>query len=206
MKILSLLTLLTFVVPSAAFTTNCNVGQSTSVSASTSTQCSAVSSDNKNNSRRAFLGNVATASFGIMTATVGVSPALAEVSQGNTLPDGAAQFKRLINLKADIPKIIKRVTENESEIDKKEWDNLSDFLRRLYKGGDDMKAFAKTAIYDPTKKKQADEDIKLLQKLAQAGDGPVSKKDAAGYATIMQKSYDVLDNFFDLLRDVPDEL
>ena len=44
----------------------------------------------------------------IMTvATIGTSviptPALAEVSQGSSLPDGAQQFKRLINLKSDIP-------------------------------------------------------------------------------------------------------
>lgn len=69
-----------------------------------------------------------------------------------------------------------------------------------------MKSFAKSSIYDPEKKKSADEDVKLLQKLAQAGDPVVSKEDAAAYATILKKSYDVLDNFFDLLRDVPDEL
>ena len=69
-----------------------------------------------------------------------------------------------------------------------------------------MKSFAKTSIYDPEKKKKAEEDVKLLQKLAQAGDTPVSKEDAEAYAVILKKSYDVLENFFDLLRDVPDEL
>lgn len=83
---------------------------------------------------------------------------------------------------------------------------MGDFLRRLYKGSDDMKAFAKSSIYDPEKKKKAEEDVKLLQKLAQAGDAPVSKQDAAAYANILKKSDDVLENFFDLLRDVPDEL
>ena len=54
--------------------------------------------------------------------------------------------------------------------------------------------------------KKAEEAVKLLQKLAQAGDGPVSKQDAVGYATILKKSDDVLETFFELLRDVPDEL
>jgi hypothetical protein len=69
-----------------------------------------------------------------------------------------------------------------------------------------MKAFAKTSIFDPEKKKKADEDVKLLQKLAQAGDALVSKQDAAAYATILKKSDALLEDFFDLLRDVPDEL
>ena len=69
-----------------------------------------------------------------------------------------------------------------------------------------MKAFTKTSIYDPVKKKKAEEDVKLLKKLAQAGDGPVNANDAAGYATIMKKSYAVLDDFFDLMSDVPDEI
>ena len=76
----------------------------------------------------------------------------------------------------------------------------------MYKGGEDMKTFTKTSIYDPEKKKKAEECVKFLQKFAQAGDGPVSKQDAEGYATILKKSDDVLETFFDLLRDVPDEL
>ena len=52
------------------------------------------------------------------------------------------------------------MTENASGIDKKEWDNLSDFLRKLYKGGDDMKSTAKSSIYDPKKKKKAEREGK----------------------------------------------
>mmetsp|Transcript_3610 Transcript_3610/g.4762 ORF Transcript_3610/g.4762 Transcript_3610/m.4762 type:complete len:212 (-) Transcript_3610:141-776(-) len=175
---------------------------------STRTSTSLQGSAPHDSDRRSFLAKAASSTIGLMTIGGSMTslPVFAEVSQGNSLPDGAAQFKRIINLKSDIPLIIKRVSENASEIDKKEWDNLSDFLRRLYKGGDDMKSFAKTSIYDPSKKKQADDDVKLLQKLAQAGDGPVSKQDAEGYALILKKSYDVLENFFELLRDVPDEL
>ena len=69
-----------------------------------------------------------------------------------------------------------------------------------------MKGIAKSTIYDPAKKTKADEDIKLLQKLAQAGDASVSKQDAAAYALLTKKATFVLDDFFDLLRDVPDEI
>ena len=98
------------------------------------------------------------------------------------------------------------MTENASDIDKKEWDNLSDFLRKLYKGGDDMKSTAKSSIYDPKKKKKAEEFIKVLQKLAQASNDPVGKQYALGYAAILKKADDTLEHFFELLRDVPDEL
>ena len=98
-----------------------------------------------------------------------------------------------------------RVVEHADEIDSKEWGALNDFNRILYKGGEDMKVVSKT-IYDPAKKKKAEEDIKLLQKLAQAGDIPVSKQDAEGLKVILQKSTLVIDDFFELLRDVPDEI
>jgi methylthioribose-1-phosphate isomerase len=91
-------------------------------------------------------------------------------------------------------------------INKKEWDNLSDYMRRIYKGGEDMKAFAKTGIYDPEKKKKAEEDVKALQKFAQAGDAPISKEDSTGLADVLTKCNLVLEDFFELLRDVPDEI
>jgi hypothetical protein len=51
-------------------------------------------------SRRQILGSaLVTAS----TILVGASSAFADVSQGNELPDGAAQFSRLLKVKADIP-------------------------------------------------------------------------------------------------------
>ena len=85
------------------------------------------------------------------------------MAKGDSLPDGAAQFKRLLSLKSDLPAVIKRVTEggaegSETPIDKKEWDALSDFMRKVYKGGDDMKSYIKGgAMYDPEKKKKAEE-------------------------------------------------
>jgi len=135
--------------------------------------------------------------------------AFAEVSKGDSLPEGAAQFKRLLSLKSDLPAVIKRLSEGgaDGSIDKKEWDALSDFMRKVYKGGDDMKAFVKGGgIYDPEKKKKAEEDFKLLQKLAQAGDGPISKEDATALKNVLTKADLVLEDFFELLRDVPDEI
>mmetsp|Transcript_14164 Transcript_14164/g.20227 ORF Transcript_14164/g.20227 Transcript_14164/m.20227 type:complete len:205 (+) Transcript_14164:95-709(+) len=153
--------------------------------------------------------------FSFMTRSITASSVLgilgrpnyanAEVAAGTSLPDGAAQFSRLLRLKSDIAAVAKRVSENADSIDKKEWDNISDFLRILYKGGDDMKVVAK-GIYDPEKKKRAEEDIKALQKIAQAGDIPVSKQDAQGFLVVTKNSATIIDDFFDLLRDVPDEI
>lgn len=67
-----------------------------------------------------------------------------------------------------------------------------------------MKVISKTM--EQSKHAKAEEDIKLLQKLAQAAQGPVSKKDAAGFGTIAAKADGLFEDFFDLLRDVPDEL
>merc|ERR1711957_591180 len=127
-------------------------------------------------------------------------------AKGNSLPDGAAQFSRLIRLQKDLKGVIKRVTENADEIDKKEWDNIQEFLRILYKGSDDMKFIAKASIYDPEKKKKADEDVKLLQKFVQLGDGPVTKQDAKGLSDILKKCGLILENYLGLLQDVPDEI
>jgi hypothetical protein len=67
-----------------------------------------------------------------------------------------------------------------------------------------MKVVSKTM--DPAKQPKAEGDIKLLQKLAQAAQGPVSKKDAEGFGAIAAKADVLFEDFFDLLRDVPDEL
>ena len=115
----------------------------------------------------------------------------------------------MLSLKADLPAVINRLEQGAADgsIDKKEWDALSDFMRKVYKGGEDMKAYVKGgSIYDPEKKKKAEEDYKLLQKLAQAGDPPISKEDANGLAAVLKKAVLVLDNFFELLQDIPDEI
>lgn len=179
---------------------------STSATTMTSTQLGAYSSDS---SRRGFISRaVETAVVAGSIGILGLSTpaAFADVSDGNALPAGAAQFSRLVRLKKDLGGVIKRVAEKADEIDKKEWDNLQEFLRILYKGSDDMKSIAKASIYDPEKKKKADEDIKLLQKFAQLGDSPVTKQDAVGLAEVLKKCEIILDNFFDLLKDVPDEI
>ena len=68
-----------------------------------------------------------------------------------------------------------------------------------------MKVIAK-GMYDPDKKANAEKDIKLLQNLVQAAQKPVSKQDAAGFGLIAAKADGLFEDFFDLLRDVPDEL
>lgn len=163
-------------------------------------------------SRRSILSksaSAALASVGFLATTTSNDAAFAELSKGDSLPDGAAQFKRMLSLKSDLPAVIKRLEEGAADgsIDKKEWDALSDFMRKVYKGGEDMKAFTKGgSFYDPDKKKKAEDDYKFLQKLAQAGDGPISKEDAAGLAGILKKAVLTMDDFFELLRDVPDEI
>ncbi len=102
MKLLASVPLLaSLLVPSYSFAPT-----NTKTIATSKIQCHAVV-DN----RRDFMEKItsqAFSAFGIVTNVVSMttvlpSPALAEVAKGDSLPDGAAQFKRLINLKSDIP-------------------------------------------------------------------------------------------------------
>eukprot|EP00978_Attheya_sp_CCMP212_P011415 scaffold28117_cov56-Attheya_sp.AAC.17 len=153
--------------------------------------------------RRSFLEIAALSVFA--TDFVISRPAFADVSDGNTLPQGAAQFSRVVKMKSNLMTVDKRLAESGKELDKKEWDGLSDFLRSLYRAGEDMKGVS-GGIYDSDKKKQAEETIRLLQKVAQAGDGPVSKQDSESLLVITNKAVKLMDTFFDLLSDVPDEI
>jgi len=79
-------------------------------------------------------------------------------------------------------------------------------MRLAYRCGEDMKAIAKNSIYDTEKKKKSTEVISTLQKLTQASDSAVSKEDTAMLLAITKKVAVLVDDFFELLRDVPDEL
>jgi hypothetical protein len=163
------------------------------------------------NSRRDFL-TTTSITVGSIVATAPVLvllllsplPSVADVSDGNALPQGAAQFSRVIKVRAQLKSVAKRVTEQPTEIDKAEWDKIDDFLRTVYSAGEDMKVIAKGI--DPDKKSKADTDIKNLQSLVQLAQKPVSNKDSAGFGVIATKADGIFGEFFDLLSDVPDEL
>ncbi|KAL3764174.1 hypothetical protein ACHAWU_003986 [Discostella pseudostelligera] len=158
-------------------------------------------------SRRDFfsVGIVSTGVAIASTILLSPLPCVADVSDGNALPQGAAQFSRVLKVRSQLQSVAKRVTEQPSEINKAEWDKIDDFLRTVYSSGEDMKVIAK-GIYDPTKKTKADEDIKLLQSLVQVAQKPISKQDAAGFGVVAAKADNLFEEFFDLLRDIPDEL
>ena len=143
----------------------------------------------------------------VAAGVVGLVPskALADVSDGNALPQGAAQFSRVLRLKSDLQSVKKRVATAANEIDNKEWDNISKFLRQAYSTGDDMKTVA-SGIADKDRQKRANDDIELLRKYAQAGDISVTKRDGNGFVAIADKMIALVDDFLDSLSDVPDEL
>eukprot|EP00574_Skeletonema_japonicum_P009117 CAMPEP_0201717582 /NCGR_PEP_ID=MMETSP0593-20130828/3278_1 /ASSEMBLY_ACC=CAM_ASM_000672 /TAXON_ID=267983 /ORGANISM="Skeletonema japonicum, Strain CCMP2506" /LENGTH=196 /DNA_ID=CAMNT_0048207671 /DNA_START=31 /DNA_END=621 /DNA_ORIENTATION=- len=158
-------------------------------------------------SRRDFLSTaVATAGIAVSSTTLFTPLPSAAVGLGEGgLPEGAAQFSRVIKVKAQLKSVAKRVAEQPDDITKEEWDKIDDFLRTVYSAGNDMKVISK-GIFDPSKKEKADEDIKLLQKVVQAAQKPVAQKDVKGFSTIATKADSLFDDFLDQLRDVPDEL
>ena len=90
-------------------------------------------------------------------------------------------------------------------MDKKEWDNVGQFLRKLYAVSEDMKAIA-GGFYETDKKKKAAELIDDLKKTAKAADGPASAQNKSEYLAYSKKLASIVDDFLDLLRDVPDEI
>jgi hypothetical protein len=97
------------------------------------------------------------------------------------------------------------VAEGSKDMDKAEWDNIGKFLRTAYATGDDMKGVASN-IANPDNKKRALEDIEQLKKYAQAGDVSVGKKDGPGFVAVADKMQALVNDFFDSLSDIPDEI
>ena len=126
---------------------------------------------NNSGSRRKLFKTISATTFGIASTILTTPYANADVMQGNALPEGMAKFNGLVRVKADLKVIGKRVKEHADEINQEEWENISIFLRRLYKAGDDMKFFK---VSDPEKQKKIADMSKILKKLAEAGDIPVS--------------------------------
>mmetsp|Transcript_11358 Transcript_11358/g.14837 ORF Transcript_11358/g.14837 Transcript_11358/m.14837 type:complete len:188 (-) Transcript_11358:53-616(-) len=154
------------------------------------------------NERRTFLTKSATiAASAILTIPI---PSLADVSDGNTLPEGALQFSRALKAKSDWEEIGKTVSTRGSELSKDEWEGVMGFLRKLYSVGDDMKGISKGM--DPTKKKEAEKLIADFQTVIKTADGAARGKDPNAFMILQKKSAEDLENFFLLLQDVPDEI
>jgi hypothetical protein len=90
-------------------------------------------------------------------------------------------------------------------MDKKEWDNVGQFLRKLYSVSDDMKAIS-GGFYDPEKKKKSAELIDSLKKFCKAADGPTGTQNGPEFLAYARKLTSIVDEFLYLLQDVPDEL
>ncbi|GKY95052.1 hypothetical protein MPSEU_000469500 [Mayamaea pseudoterrestris] len=129
----------------------------------------------------------------------------ADVADGNVLPQGAAQFSRVLRLKSDLQGVKRRVVTGGELIGKPEWDNISRFLRTAYSTGDDMKAVA-GGVADPERKRRALTDVDLVRQYAQAGEIPVSKKSPEGLVPVLEKMSALVDDFLDALSDIPDEI
>ena len=91
------------------------------------TQCQAFSTVD----RRSFIA------FGSSIAGLTISlPANADVADGNALPDGAAQFKRLVRLKTDLAVSAKTYDFLKSTIIQ-EPTNMTTFILKMIQGRDD---------------------------------------------------------------------
>ena len=101
--------------------------------------------------------------------------------------------------------ISKRVSQAAKEMDETEWKNVGLYLRRVYNVSDDMKQIA-SGFYDPEKKKRAGELIDSLRKTTKAADSVTDAKNGPEFLAYTGKLDGILEEFLELLRDVPDEL
>lgn len=89
-------------------------------------------------------------------------------------------------------------------MDKTEWNNVGQFLRKVYAVGDDMKSIA--SGLDPEKKKAATVLIEDIKKYSKAADAPTGSQNGPEFLAYATKIITILDDFLNLLSDVPDEL
>jgi hypothetical protein len=98
------------------------------------------------------------------------------------------------------------VAENAADIDNVEWDNIGKFLRTVYKTGDeDMVAVAKS-IKNANNYARAMASIDKLKTYARAAAQAVNKKDGSGFVAVVEKMQGLVNDYFDALIDIPDEL
>ena len=97
--------------------------------------------DDQGLSRRTILSMIAVS---LPLITCG-SSALAEVSAGNSLPAGAAQFASVLKSQRDAAAVVKSLTTS-PPTEEGQWKVLSLFIRGFYTAGDDMLYLAKVRV------------------------------------------------------------
>merc|ERR1712071_615384 len=111
---------------------------------------------------------------------------MADVSDGNTLPQGTLQFSRALKAKSDWEEIATSVRTRGAEVTKDEWEGVMSYLRKLYTVGDDLKAISKGM--DATKKKEADRLISEFQTSVKSADITARNKDVDAFLVLYKKS------------------
>ena len=89
-------------------------------------------------------------------------------------------------------------------MNKEEWNNVGQFLRRVYAVSDDMKSIANG--FDPEKKSKAATLADDLKKFSKAADGPTGSQNGPEFLAYAKKIASIFDDFLDLMSDVPDEI
>jgi hypothetical protein len=98
------------------------------------------------------------------------------------------------------------VAENAADIDKVEWDNIGKFLRTVFKTGEEDMTVVAKSIKNAENYARAMESIDKLKTYARAGDVSVNKQDGPGFVAVAEKMQGLVNDYFDALIDIPDEL
>ncbi|CEM14000.1 unnamed protein product [Vitrella brassicaformis CCMP3155] len=130
--------------------------------------------------------------------------AYADVYSGDTLPAGALQRDRFIKAKLRWEEMGSALRARTDDITADEWKGLRNFLRAMYKESDDMRFISKGL--DPEKDKQSKQLIKNFEKTIESMDKPATAGDKEVFLASQQKITQTMQDFLDVLSDVPDEL
>ncbi|GMH77614.1 hypothetical protein TrST_g5726 [Triparma strigata] len=132
-----------------------------------------------------------------------VANAIGEVADGNSLPDGAKQFSRVLKSQKDVKEIIASLSSS-PPTDSSQWKVLSLYIRGLYSLSDDMTFIGKGLA--PEKKKMAEEVIKTFKKDVKEADVPAKAEDVEEFKKLMVKAEGGITEFLELLQDIPQDL
>ncbi|GMI12494.1 hypothetical protein TrLO_g2956 [Triparma laevis f. longispina] len=153
----------------------------------------------KGRGRRRFMEEVCVGVGGWM---VGVGGAGAEVSAGTSLPDGAAQFSRVLKSQRDISALLKSLSTS-PPTDEKQWKVLSLYIRGLYTLADDM-AFIGKGLGE--KKGEGERVVAEFRKVVKASDVPVKSENVEVFKAEIEKADNLIKQFLELLQDVPSDI
>ena len=156
--------------------------------------------------RQALSTAAVTAASALALLRAGPASAATDRGPETGLPDGARQFNNLVGAQRQWSSIGARVRDKAAEMSGDEWDGLQQFLRAMYRVGDEDMVYLANNLGDEAKRKRGKEIAGLVKDKVKGADKLVITRDAKAVVEVQQAVDALIKEFFELRQDVPDEL